>query len=324
MPDVLDGLWVEKYRPKKLDDVVLEDSQKEFLFRCIEKGEIPHLLLIGPPGSGKTTTARIIVDSLIKNDMDLFLLNGSDSTGVDIMRNDIQSFLKSPPFESKLKIIFIDEFDYTSNNAQASLRAIMEKYGDNGRFICTGNYMSKIIDPLHSRFQTFEMKTINEDFAINYCKKILESEKIEYDNETIKMIIHNYMPDVRKAVGTIQKNVVNGKLKKIDVNSILSIEKKICGLIVQICDEMGSEKRDSIINQTAPEIIKLLSKGEPDYRGMYQTLFNLDGLPLWAKIKINQYQNRHQSCAVPSAHFMAMVYDIITAGMSFFAMFSKK
>jgi len=324
MADLLDGLWVEKYRPKSLDEVVLEEDQKEFLNRCIEKGEVPHLLLIGPAGSGKTTTARIIVDALIKNEMDSFLLNGSDSTGVDIMRNDIQGFLKSPPYESKLKLVYIDEFDYTSSNAQAALRNIMEKYADNGRFICTGNYLSKIIDPLQSRFQIFEMKTISEEFAVKYCKHILDSEEVEYDDESVKMIVHNFVPDVRKAVNTIQKNVVNGKLKKIDVSSIISIEKKICGLIVQICDDIGTDKRDVTINRSIPEVMKLMSKGEPDYRSMYTTMANVDNLPLWAKIKVNQYNNTHQSCAVPSSHFMALVYDIITAGMNYDVMFGKK
>jgi len=132
------------------------------------------------------------------------------------------------------------------------------------------------------------------------------------------------MPDVRKAVNCLQKNVVNGKLTKIDVNSILSIEKKISGLIVKICDDMGSDNRDAIINQSMPEILKIISQGDPDYRGMYQTLSYTDGLPLWAKIKINQYNNTHQSCALPSAHFMAMVYDIINAGMAYYSMFAKK
>jgi len=270
-----------------------------------------------------TTTARIVVDAIVKNDMDLFTLNGSDSTGVDMMRNEIQGFLKSPPYASKLKIVFIDEFDYTTGNAQAALRNIMETYADNGRFICTGNYLSKIIDPVQSRFQIFEMKSIKEDFAYSYCKKILEAEHVEYDIDTLKLIVHNFMPDVRKAVNMMQKNVVDGKLKKIDATSIISSEKKICGLIVQICDDMGSEKRDKTINQCMPEIMKLLSQDEPDYRGIYQTLSFLDNLPLWAKIKVNQYNNAHQSCALPSAHFMALCYDIVSAGINYFRMFKK-
>jgi DNA polymerase III delta prime subunit len=323
MSDLLDGLWVEKYRPTTLEDVVLPDDQREFLNRCMEKGEIPHLLLIGPPGSGKTTVARIIMSILIKNEMDELILNGSDATGVDVMRNDIQGFLKSPPYESKMKIVYVDEFDYTTNNYQASMRAILELYSSNGRFLCTGNYLSKIIDPIQSRFQIFEMKSISEEFATKYCEKILKAENVEYDIDTVQMIVKNYIPDVRKAVNTLQKSVVDGKLKTIDVNSIISVEKNICGLITQICDDMSTGKKDTTINRSIPEIMKLISKGEPDYRGMYQSLSDLDGLPLWAKINVNQYNNKHQGCAIPSAHFMAMVYKIITSGMAYHKMFSK-
>jgi len=269
-----------------------------------------------------TTTARIIVDTLIKNEMDVFLLNGSDSTGVDIMRNDIQGFLKSPPYQSKLKIVYIDEFDYTSSNAQAALRNIMEKYADNGRFIATCNYLSKIIDPLQSRFQIFEMKSISEQFAIEYCENILKKENIKYDYDTLKMIVHNYIPDVRKSVNMLQKNVVNGELKKIDINTIITSEKKVCGLIVQICDDIGTPKQDSTINSNIPQIMTLV-QSDPDYRGMYQTLSNTENLHLWAKIKVNQYSNMHQSCAIPSIHFMAMVYDIISSGLNYQKLFKK-
>lgn len=268
-----------------------------------------------------TTTSRILTDSLIKNQMDILPMNGSDSVGVDNMRTTVQGFLKSPPYESKHKIVFIDEFDYTTGNAQAVLRNIMETYADNGRFICTGNYISKIIDPIQSRFQIFEMNTIKEEFALEYCEKILKAENVNYDINTLKMIIQNFMPDVRKALNTIQKTVVNGTLKKIDINSIISNEKKIVGLLVQICDDMGSNMRDATLNKSVPAILEILSNGEPNYRGIYTSLFFNEKLPLWAKIKVNKYSNLHQSCALPSAHFMAMVYDVVSAGMNFHSMF---
>ena len=322
--ELLDELWVEKYRPRSIDDVVLPDKQRIFLQKCVMKDSVPHLLFIGPQGSGKTTLALILLDLLVKSEMDVLFLNGSDQTGVDYVRNDIAGFLKSPPYKSKLKYVYIDEFDYMSSNAQAALRNIFERYASNGRFICTGNYQSKIIDPLISRFQVFEMDTIKEDFAVDYCEKILKAEDIEYDVNSVKLVVQSLLPDVRKVVGTLQQNVQDGKLVNIDSEALINEEKQICALIVNICDNMKDPKtRNATVNSAVPQILESLTNGEPDYRRMYTTLMSQPKFPFWGKIKVNQYANQHQSCAIPSAHFMAMIYDIISAGMSYQKMFSK-
>jgi DNA polymerase III delta prime subunit len=321
---LLNQLWVEKYRPRGMNDVVLNEDQKQFISKCLEKGEVPHLAFFGPPGSGKTTLARIVVDSLIKSDMDVLQINGSDSTGVENMRTTVQGFLKSPPYKSKLKLVYIDEFDYTTQNAQAVLRNMMETYADNSRFIVTGNYLSKIIDPLLSRFTVFEMKSLSKEFVMQYAVRILKSENIEFDSDSLELIVQNFIPDVRKVINTLQRNTIGNKLKKVDVNTIITVEKKVCGLIVQICDDLNTTKKEATLNQNVPQILEIISKeSEPDYRQIYQILFFHDKLPVWAKIKINQYQNNHGSCALPSAHFMALIYDIIQAGMTYYSMFKK-
>lgn len=322
--DLLDQLWVEKYRPKSINDVVLNEDQKNFISRCLEKGEIPHLAFSGPPGSGKTTLARIISDALIKNESDIMLMNGSDSTGVDNMRNNVQGFLKSPAYQSNLKLIYIDEFDYISTNAQAILRNMMETYADNGRFIVTCNYWSKISDPVQSRFTMFEMKTMPKEFVLKYVKDILDTEEVKYDDNTVELVVQSLLPDVRKIVNLLQRNTVNNKLKKIDAESISSIEKKIIGQIIQISESIGQGSEQATINRNIPQIMELLNKEvEPDYNQIYQELFFHESLPAWAKIKVNYYMNMHNACAFPTAHFMAMIYDVIQAGLTFFSMFKK-
>lgn len=271
-----------------------------------------------------TTSALIIKEAVAKSDMDVFFINGSDNNGVEFVRDEMVGFLKSPPYKSKHKIILIDEADYLSQNAQAALRNIMEKYASNGRFLCTGNYRSKIIDPLISRFQVFQMDTIKEEYAIKYCESILKAEKIEYDVQTVKLIIQSLLPDVRKAVGTLQQNVIDGKLKTINAESLIDNEKKITSLIINICDNINKPSRAETLNSSIPVILEILTNDEPDYRRIYANVMAHPKLPFWAKIKANQYANNHQGCAIPSAHFMAMIYDILAAGLSFYKTFVSK
>ncbi len=322
---VLNQLWVEKYRPRTVEDMVLDEDYKTTINKYLSAGEIGHVALFGSPGCGKTCLARILINALVKSDLDVLMLNGSDATGVDTMRTTVLSFLKAPPYQSKLKIVYIDEFDYTTANAQSILRNMMETYADNGRFLVTGNYISKIIDPLLSRFTVFEMKSLPKDYIKNYTVKILNEEKVTYDEDTVNLVIDNFAPDVRKIINTIQQNVANGALKKIDSKSIITSENKICGMIKNICDDMGTSNRENTMNRMIPEILTVLSGGhDPDYLRIYEVLSNDPKFPLWGKIKVNQYCNSHGSCVSPRQHFMAMVYDIIYAGMTFFDMIKRK
>tara|TARA_Y100000310_G_scaffold342450_1_gene445770 strand:- start:4684 stop:5673 length:990 start_codon:yes stop_codon:yes gene_type:complete len=323
---LLDSLWVEKYRPKVLKDVVLTEEQNEFFSKCLEKEEIPSLLFYGGPGSGKSTCARILYDTLIKDDMDGLTLNGSDQGRIADIRDLVIGFLKSPPYASRFKIVFIDEFDGSSIKAQEALRAIMEQYCENGRFIFTANNRSKISDAIFSRTQDFEFKRLKNDFVLKYICGILEKEKIDYDKESVKLIVDNLMPDVRKILNKVQKSVdSNNKLKKIDINEILTVEKKIISQVVELCDSIGHSSQDQKINQTMPQIQTLLSSQvQLDFLDIYQELFYFPKVPLWGKIVINKYTNQHQESAIPSINFMAMIYDMIRAGQDYHQMFGKK
>lgn len=305
-------MWVEKYRPKKLDDMVLSENYKSIFSKFMEDGEIPHLLLYGPPGSGKTAISRITVDRIITNKDDCLRIAGSADNGIDVVRNIIIPFLETPPFGTgKVKIVFIDECDFMSQNALASLRNVTQEYQSNGRFIFTCNYLYKIPEPLQSRCQSFEFKRATKEFITNYCEHVLQSENIKYKNGDLDRIVSLFYPDIRKIINTIQPRTISGELKNID-----NLECKenlfrsyITDLLLGI-DSMNG----TIVNGTVQKILKLLSEAELDYSQLYQDMFFDSNIPIWVKLIVNQFSGTHLNAMVPAMHIMSMVYSIIKAG----------
>ena len=166
------SLWVEKYRPIKLDDYVGNEHLKEKVSGYIESEDVPHLLLFGRAGTGKTTLAKLIVKSI---ECDYMVINASDENNVDTVRNKVKNFASSQGFK-KYKIIILDEFDYMTPNAQARLRNLMETFSKHCRFILTCNYVEKIIDPIQSRCQTFQIVPPSKKEVAVQLDKILKSE----------------------------------------------------------------------------------------------------------------------------------------------------
>ena len=205
-----DKIWVEKYRPHKLEDLILDDRSLRIVKQF--KGEIPNLLFVGSPGTGKTTLARILVNEVLG--CNYLYINASDESGIDVIRHNITNFAQTKSFDGGIKVVILDEADGLTSQAQAALRNTMETYAKYCRFILTANYKHKIIPALQSRCQSLDLKPVI-DQAVRRCYTILQRENINISDEQKKkfvMLVKRFFPDLRKTINELQKSVIDGEL----------------------------------------------------------------------------------------------------------------
>ena len=205
-------LWVEKYRPSTLDGYVFRDShQREQIQSWVKQGSIPHLLFSGNAGIGKTTLAKILLNELEINDLDVLEINASRTNSVEDVRDKIVNFVQMIPF-GNFKVVLLDEADYLSHNAQAALRGVMEEYHETARFILTCNYSNRIIPAIHSRCQGFHIERTDITEFTARAATILVSEEVDFDLDTLDTFVKATYPDLRKCINTIQMNSGDGQL----------------------------------------------------------------------------------------------------------------
>jgi len=250
-----DKIWVEKYRPAKLDDIILDKRTlkivKEF------KNEIPNLLFVGNPGTGKTTLARVIVNDILG--CNYLYINASDESGIDTIRHNITNFAQTKSFDGGVKVVILDEADGLTPQAQAALRNTMETFAKYCRFILTANYKHKIIPALQSRCQALDIKPVVE-LAVKRCYYILKNENVKVsDEQKIKFIqlVKRHFPDLRKAINELQKNVIDSEL---------------CIASITSDNELLETVYKKIVSQKSLEARKYLIENEDRFQGDYDTL----------------------------------------------------
>jgi len=206
-------LWVEKYRPHTLSEYVFhDDSHRKAFKQMVENKTIPHLLLSGVQGSGKTTISQVLINELDLDPTDVLTINASDENSVDTMRDKIKSFISTYAM-GDFKIVHLEEADYISPNGQAILRRFMEDFHDSARFILTCNYANKILPAIKSRSQEFRFKAADTDEITEFVAKILISENVKIDIALLDKYVAVGYPDIRKIINMLQQNVIDNVLQ---------------------------------------------------------------------------------------------------------------
>lgn len=278
-------LWTEKYRPQTVDGYVFTDPiQREQVEYFIKEKSIPHLLFTGPAGTGKTTLAKILVNSLEIDQYDFLQVNASRDNGVDFLKNKIEGFVSTMPF-GDLKIVLLDEADYLSHNAQAILRGLMETYQSQARFILTANLAHKIIAPLKSRCQQILIDKTDQTEFTSRAATVLINENIDFELDTLDSYVKATYPDLRSCLKLLQTNSITGKLiisktssssesadHKLEVVSLFK-QGKVREARVLLCANTSSDEVEGVFKwlyqnidlwgsiEKQDEAIKLIRKG---------------------------------------------------------------
>ena len=231
-------LWVERYRPVSLENYIGNEHLKTKVSKYISTGDIPHLLLHGKAGTGKTTLAKLLVSNV---DCDQMYVNASDENNVETVRNKIKMFASSVGFKD-LKVIILDECDFLTPNAQAALRNLMETFSKHCRFILTCNYVERIIGPIQSRCQSFQIIPPSKKEVAIHISKILNTESVSFENEQIVTMVNSSYPDIRRIINAVQRNIVDNQLI-VDTESLVQNDYKLQVLeILQTQDKKNAFK----------------------------------------------------------------------------------
>ena len=299
-------LWTEKYRPSDINSYVFRDNkQKQQVSGWLGDGALPHLLFSGAPGTGKTTLAKVLLQELGVDPMDVLEINASNENNVDTIRNKITNFSSTMPF-GDMKYVLLDEADYITPNGQAALRGVMEMYHTSCRFLLTCNYAQRIIPALHSRCQGFHIEKLDVTEFTARIATICIEEGVELDGETLDTYVQATYPDLRKAINLVQQNVVEGVLQKPQDGDSATSDWMLSAIdMFKSGDYKGA--RTLICSQARPE----------EYDDVYKFMYrNLD---LWGTTDLQQDQAvviirngmaKSSLCADPEINLSATLIEL--------------
>ena len=301
-------LWVEKYRPQTISDCILPDGLKKTFQEYVDAGEISNMLLCGTAGTGKTTVARALCNEL---GCDYIVINGSDESGIDVLRTKIRDFASTVSFESKAKVVILDEADYLNpNSTQPALRAFIEEFSGNCRFIFTCNFKNRIIEPLHSRTAVIDFKIDKKDRPemaqkfMGRMQYILTSENIPYEQNVLAELLMKHFPDYRRVINELQRYSKSGSIDSGILSNIAEINTK--GLIDSLKDKDWKKMRQWVVNNV---------DNDPQgvYRKVYDALIDKVKQVPHLVLLIADYQYKSAFVADQEINLTACLTDIMAS-----------
>ena len=303
-----DFLWVEKYRPKTIDDCILPQSLKTLFTSFIQKGELSNLLFSGAPGIGKTTVAKAICEQM---NCDWIMINGSEEGGIDVLRNKIKNFASTVSLSGGKKVVILDEADYLNpQSTQPALRGFIEEFHKNCRFILTCNFKNRIIEPLHSRFSNIEFRINPKDkgrLATKLFERaifILKEQNVDYEEKVLAELIKKYFPDFRKVINELQRYSVSGS---IDAGILVNISNEnLKTLMAHLKSKDFGNMRKWVINNLDNDPVRIFRS---IYENLYQTL-QPETIP-HAVLILADYQYKSAFVADQELNFVACLTELM-------------